>query len=129
MTRAIIDAHTLSAYAKARNIQASPAVRVGELIFVSGFPPFDESGEVVPASVERQTEIVLEHMRDCLEAAGSSLAKVAKCNVYVDDIAHFDTVNRVYNRYFPLDPPARIFLCVAAWPGPFNLEIDCVAEA
>ena len=40
MTRAIIDAHTLSAYAKARNIQASPAVRVGELIFVSGFPRF-----------------------------------------------------------------------------------------
>jgi 2-iminobutanoate/2-iminopropanoate deaminase len=55
------------------------------------------------------------------------LAKVAKCNVYVDDVAHAETVNRVYNRYFPVDPPARIFLCVAAWPGPFNLEIDCVA--
>jgi 2-iminobutanoate/2-iminopropanoate deaminase len=129
MTRAIIDAPTLSAYARARGIQASPAVRVGDLIFVSGFPPFGESGEVLPASVERQMEIVLEHMRSCLEAAGSSLAKVAKCNVYVDDMAHFAAVNRVYNRYFPVDPPARIFLCVAAWPGPFNLEIDCVAEA
>jgi 2-iminobutanoate/2-iminopropanoate deaminase len=82
---------------------------------------------VTPASIERQTEIVLEHMRTCLEAAGSSLSKVAKCNVYVDDVAHAETVNRVYNRYFPVDPPARILLCVAAWPGPFNLEIDCVA--
>jgi 2-iminobutanoate/2-iminopropanoate deaminase len=129
MTRAIIDAPTLSAYAKARGIQASPAVRVGDLIFVSGFPPFGEGGEVVPASIERQTEIVLDHMRDCLEAAGSCLAKVAKCNVYVDDVRHAEAVNRVYNQYFPVDPPARIFLCVAAWPGPFNLEIDCVAQA
>jgi 2-iminobutanoate/2-iminopropanoate deaminase len=129
MTRTIIGTPPLSAYAKARGIQASPAVRVGDLIFVSGFPPFGENGVVAPASIERQTEIVLDHMRTCLEAAGSSLAKVAKCNVYVDDVAHADAVNRVYNRYFPVDPPARILLCVAAWPGPFNLEIDCVAAA
>ncbi len=127
MTRTIIAPASVAAYAKARGIQASPAVRVGDLIFVSGFPPFGENGEVLPASIERQTEIVIEHMKACLEAAGSSLAKVAKCNVYVDDIAHAETVNRVYNRYFPVDPPARIFLCVVAWPGPFNLEIDCVA--
>jgi len=129
MTRTIIDVPSLSAYAKARGINASPAVRVGELIFVSGFPPFGDNGEVAPASIERQAEIVLDHMRTCLEAAGSSLAKVAKCNVYVDDVAHAEAVNRVYNRYFPVDPPARILLCVAAWPGPFNLEIDCVASA
>jgi 2-iminobutanoate/2-iminopropanoate deaminase len=127
MTRTIIAPPSLAAYARARGIQASPAVRVGDLIFVSGFPPFGENGTVLPASIERQTEIVIEHMKACLEAAGSSLAKVAKCNVYVDDVAHAETVNRVYNRYFPVDPPARIFLCVAAWPGPFNLEIDCVA--
>ena len=127
MTRTIIAPASVAAYVKARGIQASPAVRVGDLIFVSGFPPFGENGDVTPASIERQTEIVLEHMRVTLEAAGSSLSNVAKCNVYVDDVAHAETVNRVYNRYFPVDPPARIFLCVAAWPGPFNLEIDCVA--
>jgi 2-iminobutanoate/2-iminopropanoate deaminase len=129
MARTIIGTDSLSAYVKARGINASPAVRVGDLIFVSGFPPFGENGEVTPASIERQTEIVLEHMKSCLEAAGSSLAKVAKCNVYVDDVRHAETVNRVYNRYFPKDPPARILLCVAAWPGPFNLEIDCIAAA
>ena len=127
MPRTIVAPASVAAYVKARGIQASPAVRVGDLIFVSGFPPFGENGEVAPASIERQTEIVLEHMRTTLEAAGSSLCKVAKCNVYVDDVAHAETVNRVYNRYFPVDPPARILLCVAAWPGPFNLEIDCVA--
>jgi len=127
MTRSIIAPQSIAAYARARGINAAPAVRVGDLIFVSGFPPFSENGEVLPASIERQTEIVLDHMQTCLEAAGSSLSKVAKCNVYVDDVAHAETVNRVYNRYFPVDPPARILLCVAAWPGPFNLEIDCVA--
>jgi 2-iminobutanoate/2-iminopropanoate deaminase len=66
-------------------------------------------------------------MKIVLEAAGSSLANVAKCNVYADDKKHFETFNRVYARYFPKDPPARIFLVVAGWPGPFNLEIDCVA--
>ncbi len=129
MTRTIIDAASLSAFVRARGINASPAVRIGDLIFVSGFPPFGDDGGVAPASIERQTEIVLEHMRTCLEAAGSSLAKVVKCNVYVDDVAHAEAVNRVYDRYFPVDPPARILLCVAAWPGPFNLEIDCVAAA
>jgi len=113
MTRTIIAPQSVAVYAKARGFNASPAVRVGELICVSGFPPFGESGEVLPASIERQTEIVLEHMQTCLEA-GSSLTKVVKCNVYVDDVAHAETVNRVYNRYFLTDPPARILLCVAA---------------
>jgi len=36
-------------------------------------------------------------------------------------------VNAVYARYFPKNPPARVFVCVAAWPGPFDIEIDCVA--
>ena len=39
----------------------------------------------------------------------------------------FATVNAVYARYFPVDPPARVFLTVPAWPGNFDIEIDCVA--
>jgi enamine deaminase RidA (YjgF/YER057c/UK114 family) len=53
MLRSIIDTPSLSAYARALGINASPAVRVGDLIFVSGFPPFGETGEVVPTSIER----------------------------------------------------------------------------
>ena len=62
-----------------------------------------------------------------LEAAGSSLARVVKCNVYCSDPAHFGAFNEIYARYFPDDQPARIFLCVPAWPGPFDIEIDCIA--
>jgi 2-iminobutanoate/2-iminopropanoate deaminase len=39
----------------------------------------------------------------------------------------FPEVNAVYSSYFPSDPPARIFVNVPAWPGPFDIEIDCVA--
>jgi hypothetical protein len=42
-------------------------------------------------------------------------------------VEKFAAVNAVYARYFPKDPPARIFVNVPAWPGPFDIEIDCIA--
>lgn len=129
MLRTAIAVQPFSAYAEALNVKVSPVVRLGDLLFVSGLPPYSAEGRIEQVGIERQTEIVLDQMRACLEAAGSSLAKVAKCNVYADDPAHFAAINRVYGRYFPQDPPARIFICVTGWFGPFNLEIDCIAAA
>ena len=97
-------------------------------VYVSGLPPFDpESGEIKRHSIERQTEIVLDQLKQCLEASGSSMTHVLKCNIYCSDVAHFGKVNDVYARYFSVEAPARIFLTVPAWPGPFDIEIDCVA--
>ena len=79
------------------------------------------------ASIERQTEVVLEQMKLCLDTAGSSLEHVLKCNVYCTSVEKFAAVNAVYTRYFPGVPPARIFICVVAWAGLFDIEIDCVA--
>jgi hypothetical protein len=50
-----------------------------------------------------------------------------KCNIYGTSAKHFATVNAIYARYFPDEPPARIFVCVPEWTGPFDIEIDCVA--
>ena len=87
-----------------------------------------ETGKVIEgASIERQTELVLEQMKLCLETADSTLENVLKCNVYCTSVEKFAAVNSVYARYFPKNPPARIFVCVVAWPGPFEIEIDCVA--
>jgi 2-iminobutanoate/2-iminopropanoate deaminase len=47
--------------------------------------------------------------------------------VGIRDPAHFATFNGIYARYFPDDQPARIFLCVPVWPGPFDIEVDCIA--
>lgn len=106
-----------------------PVIVAGETVYVSGLPPFDqETGEIKALPFERQAEIVLAQMKRCLEAAGSSMEQVVKCNVYcTPEQSHFATINEAYARYFPVESPARIFLHVPSWPGPFNIEIDCVA--
>ena len=123
MIRTAVSVEPLSAFLRARGIPVSPAVRLGDLVFVSGFPPFSETGAVEAVSIERQTEIAIEQMKLCLEAAGSSLDKIAKCNVYADDPAHFETINRIYERNFQKDPPARILYASLAGQGPSILKL------
>lgn len=119
----------LSTYLENWKAPTSAVTRHGDTVYVSGFPPFDPATgkPIEDAPIERQTELVLEQMKLCLETAGSSLAHVLKCNVYCTSVEKFAAVNEVYRRYFPADPPARIFVNVPAWPGRFDIEIDCVA--
>jgi 2-iminobutanoate/2-iminopropanoate deaminase len=124
----VIRVDSLSTYLERRKAPASAVTRHGNTIYVSGFPPIDPAtGEIVEAPIERQTELVLEQMKLCLETAGSSLEKVLKCTVYCTRVDKFAAVNAVYSRYFPKDPPARTFVNVPAWPFRFDIEIDCVA--
>src|ERR1700761_571591 len=118
MKRQIIRVEPLSSYLERWKAPASVMTRHGDMLYLSGLPPFDpETGEVINAPVERQAEIVLEQMKLCLETAGSSLDQVLKCNVYCTSVEQFAAVNAVYARYFPANPPARIFVAVPAWPG------------
>ncbi|HEY4129202.1 MAG TPA: RidA family protein [Gemmatimonadaceae bacterium] len=118
----------LSTYLEQWKAPTSVVVRHGDTIYVSGLPPFDpRTGRVIEnASIERQTEIVLDQLNLCLETAGASLGSALKCTVYCTSIDAFPAVNAVYARYFP-SPPARTFVNVPAWPGRFDIEIECIA--
>jgi 2-iminobutanoate/2-iminopropanoate deaminase len=108
---------------------AHPVTIANSLVFLSVLPPFDpDSGEIKPAPFERQCGRAMEQLEVCIEAGGSSLSRVIKCNVYcTPGPANFATFNAVYDRYFPSDAPSRIFMFIHSWPGWFDLEIDCVA--
>jgi len=111
-------------------VPLSPAVRAGDMVFVSGMPPIDpDTGAITRESIDVQTERVLENVKACLEAAGSSLDKVLKCTVFISNAGYFDAVNAIYARYFPQDPPARTFVAVGSWPWEFDIEIECIALA
>ena len=120
----------LSTYLERWKAPTSVVTRYGDTVYVSGLPQFDPAtGEIVNAPIDRQTKLVMEQMKLCLETAGSSLDKVLKCNVYCTSVEKFAAVNAIYARYFPKDPPARNFVNVPAWPGHFDIEFDCVAAA
>ncbi|MCJ7751576.1 MAG: Rid family detoxifying hydrolase [Armatimonadetes bacterium] len=108
----------------------SPAIRAGGFVFVSGQGPIDPAtGEVVKRDIQQQTRLVLENVRAILGAAGSSLDKVVKTNVYLSDIANFAAMNEVYATFFTAEPPARTTIQAAALPLGIDVEIDVIALA
>src|ERR1700688_5337067 len=81
---------------------AHPVTIANGFVYLSGLPPFDpESGDIKPQPFERQCELVLEQLKHCLEAAGSSLPPVVECNVFFFlCLAVFATLNAVYDLHF-----------------------------
>lgn len=109
----------------------SNAVRVGNLIFVSGFPGYDANVQVPKGDFAAQMRLALKSVQATLEYAGSSLDKVAKVNIYLDRRADFDEMNEIYQEFFGSEPsqwPARTTVEARLPRKEFLLEIDCVAE-
>jgi len=107
----------------------SQAIRVGNLLFVSGQIPLDpRTGQLVPGDVRAQTRQVLKNLSTIVEAAGSNLARVAKTTVYLRDLGEFAAMNEVYAEFFGGEPPARSTVQVARLPRDAAVEIDLIAE-
>lgn len=102
MSRETIRVEPLSTYLERYKAPAAVMTRHGNTLYVSGLPPFDPAtGEIVKAPIERQTELVLEQLKLCMETAGSSLDNILMCTVYCTAVAMFPAVNGVYAKFFP----------------------------
>ena len=107
----------------------SQAIVEGDFIFVSGQGPINPgTGGLELGTVRSETKRVFENLRAILEAAGSSLDHVLKCNVYLRDINDFAAMNEVYQAQFSAPFPARTTIQAGALPGGIAVEIECIAK-
>jgi 2-iminobutanoate/2-iminopropanoate deaminase len=107
----------------------SQAVRCGNTLYVSGQIPLDPAtGNLVPGSIEVQIRRVFDNLKAILAAAGTDFSQLAKVNVYLTDLGHFATLNKVMAEYCKEPYPARAAVEVSALPKAAEVEIDCVVD-
>jgi 2-iminobutanoate/2-iminopropanoate deaminase len=106
----------------------SAGIAAGGFVFASGSLGIDpESGAFVAGGVREETRMALKNLSQVLMAAGSSLERVVKTTVFMQDLAEFPAMNEVYAEFFPADPPARSTVQVAGLPKGAAVEIEAIA--
>ena len=108
----------------------SPAVRAGQLVFISGQVPIDpSSGNLIDGDIAAQTRRALDNLGALLKAAGLSYANVVRTTVFLADMNDFSAMNQAYATYFSEPYPARSTVQVSRLPKDARVEIDVIAVA
>lgn len=94
----------------------SQAILVGETLYLSGQIGLDPYSMELVDGIEAQVRRVFDNLKAVCEAAGSTLADIAKLNIYLTDLSHFQLVNQIMGEYFAQPYPARAALGVASLP-------------
>ena len=106
----------------------SQAVRVGDLLFLSGQVPLDPAtGQLIEGDISAQTRRVMDNLDAVLKSAGLSFTDVARTTIFLADMNDFAKVNEVYGSYFTEPFPARATVQVARLPKDARVEIDAIA--
>ena len=108
----------------------SQGIKAGDFVFTAGQAGVDPAtGKLVEGGIAEQTRQVLKNIQAILEAAGTSLDRVVKVGVFLQDMADFQAMNAVYAEFFPPDknPPARTTVQAARLPLGALVEIDAIA--
>ena len=108
----------------------SPAVRVGNLLFLAGQMGTSPSagGGLVPGGIAAETKQVMENIKDVLAKVGSSMDKVVKCTVFLADMKEWEAMNEVYKTYFSNGRfPARSAFGANGLALNGRVEIECIA--
>ncbi|MDQ3755130.1 MAG: RidA family protein [Acidobacteriota bacterium] len=99
----------------------SGAVSYGNLLFIAG------KGAHFAGDIKAHTKHVLDEIEKELTNAGSSMNKVLKCNVYLNDLKDYQAMNEVFRGRFGEEPPVRTTIAAAGIPGNSLVEIDVIA--
>ena len=109
----------------------SSAVRVGDIVFLSGaLGTKPGGGGLAEGGIQGQTRQALENIKASAALAGNTMEDIAKCTVFLTNVADFQAMNQVYREFFPANPPARTTVAVAGLvvEGAV-IEIECLAAA
>ncbi|KTD66425.1 RidA family protein [Legionella shakespearei] len=105
----------------------SQAIKCVDTVYLSGQIPLDpETMQICSQDIKLQITQVLENLSAVCEAAGGSLAHIAKLNVFLTDLTHFPLINEAMSRYFVAPYPARAAIQVSALPRGSKVEMDGV---
>jgi 2-iminobutanoate/2-iminopropanoate deaminase len=108
----------------------SQAVKAAGLVFVSGTAPIDpETGQIKGSTIQEQTRQCLTNIAAILEAAGTSMEKIASATVILADEDDFAGMNEEWVQWFPTNPPARQGAKLPARIPGLKVSIAAIAEA
>lgn len=106
----------------------SPALKIGDMVFLSGSIPLDPvSGQLVDGGIREQTTRVMENIKALLAAAGADFDQVVRTTVFMIDLGEFAAMNEIYASYFTAPYPARSTVQVVKLPKDVRVEIDVIA--
>jgi 2-iminobutanoate/2-iminopropanoate deaminase len=106
----------------------SQAIKVGNMVFLSGQIPLDpKTGELISSDIQTETDRVLDNLAGVLKEAGCSFDHVVRTTIFLTNLGDFQAVNETYGKRFSKDPPARATVQVSALPRGCRVEIDAVA--
>lgn len=106
----------------------SQAIISGNTVFASGQIPVNPSNGEIPDGVEAQANQAFTNVKNLLEAAGTSIDKVIKTTVFIQNMDDFGKINEIYASYFTEPFPARSCVEVAKLPKGVLLEVEAIAE-
>ncbi len=121
--------YLVSDAAKELNLQFSEAVRVGDMLYLSGqLGILPGSTELAGGGIEGEARQTMDNIKAVLERYGSSMDRVVKCTVMMADIAEWSKFNEVYVTYFPGPKPARSAFAAAGLALGAKVEVECWAS-
>lgn len=104
----------------------SPAVKLGDFVYVSGQLPLDVEGKLVEGDIQEQAYQVLKNMEAVLAEMNLEMRHIVKTTVFLTDLNDFNALNEIYATYFSDPYPARSTIQVAALPKGAKIEIEAI---